>query len=144
MFNSRLPRPLRIGSLDDAAKTEEMLLTLALGPLVAGLEKERIDPASDLSLALAAEKAVAAVENDSLAMGDIALRILSAAFPPDRVPVSKVRPACTEGNGIKVAGLFHHGVVDGNVIGPCPWFGREANEGEISFRLIDRFDHRRQ
>lgn len=54
VFNSRLPRPLRIGSLDDAAKTEEMLLTLALGPLVAGLEKERIDPASDLSLALAA------------------------------------------------------------------------------------------
>lgn len=53
VFNSRLPRPLRIGSLDDAAKTEEMLLTLALGPLVAGLEKERIDPASDLSLALA-------------------------------------------------------------------------------------------
>lgn len=53
VFNSRLPRPLRIGSLDDAATTEEMLLTLALGPLVAGLEKERIDPASDLSLALA-------------------------------------------------------------------------------------------
>lgn len=53
VFNARLPRPLRIGSLDDAAKTEEMLLTLALGPLVAGLEKERIDPASDLSLALA-------------------------------------------------------------------------------------------
>ncbi|QRF61525.1 ATP-dependent endonuclease [Variovorax paradoxus] len=53
VFNSRLPRPLRIGSLDDAAKTEEMLLTLALGPLLAGLEKERIDPASALSLALA-------------------------------------------------------------------------------------------
>lgn len=53
VFNSRLPRPLCIGSLDDAAKTEEMLLTLALGPLLAGLEKERIDPASDLSLALA-------------------------------------------------------------------------------------------
>lgn len=53
VFNSRLPRPLRIGSLDDAAKTEEMLLTLALGPLLAGLEKERIDPASTLSLALA-------------------------------------------------------------------------------------------
>ncbi|MFD1838769.1 ATP-dependent nuclease [Paracidovorax cattleyae] len=53
VFNSRLPRPLRIGSLDDAAKTEEMLLTLALGPLLAGLEKERIDPASALSMALA-------------------------------------------------------------------------------------------
>lgn len=53
VFNSRLPRPLRIGSLDDAAKTEEMLLTLALSPLLAGLEKERIDPTSALSLALA-------------------------------------------------------------------------------------------
>lgn len=52
VFNSRLPRPLRIGSLDDAAKTEEMLLTLALGPLLAGLEKERINPESDLSKAI--------------------------------------------------------------------------------------------
>lgn len=53
VFNSRLPRPLRIGSLDDAAKTEEMLLALALGPLLASLEKERIDPESDLSKAIA-------------------------------------------------------------------------------------------
>jgi len=52
VFNSRLPRPLRIGSLDDAAKTEDMLLTLALGPLLAGLEKERINPESDLSKAI--------------------------------------------------------------------------------------------
>lgn len=53
VFNSRLPRPLRIGSLDDAAKTEDMLLTLALGPLLTGLEKERINPESDLSKAIA-------------------------------------------------------------------------------------------
>lgn len=52
VFNSRLPRPLRIGSLDDAAKTEEMLLALALGPLLAGLEKERINPESALSKAI--------------------------------------------------------------------------------------------
>jgi putative ATP-dependent endonuclease of OLD family len=52
VFNSRLPRPLRIGSLDDAAKTEEMLLAFALGPLLAGLEKERINPESDLSKAI--------------------------------------------------------------------------------------------
>lgn len=52
VFGSRLPRPLRIGSLDDAAKTEEMLLTLALGPLVASLEKERINPESELSQAI--------------------------------------------------------------------------------------------
>lgn len=53
VFNSRLPRPLRIGSLDDAAKTEEMLLALALGPLLASLEKERINPESHLSKAIA-------------------------------------------------------------------------------------------
>lgn len=53
VFNSRLPRSLRIGSLDDAAKTEEMLLTLALSPLLAGLEKARNDPASDLAKAIA-------------------------------------------------------------------------------------------
>ena len=53
VFNSRLPRPLRIGSLDDAAKTEEMLLALALGPLLANLEKERVNPESDLSKAIA-------------------------------------------------------------------------------------------
>lgn len=53
VFNSRLPRPLRIGSLDDAAKTEEMLLALALLPLFAGLEKERLNPESELSQAIA-------------------------------------------------------------------------------------------
>ncbi|MEF9505023.1 AAA family ATPase [Burkholderia sp. 1B3(2022)] len=53
VFNSRLPRPLRIGSLDDAGKTEDMLLTLALGPLLSGLEKERINPDSDLSKSIA-------------------------------------------------------------------------------------------
>lgn len=52
VFNSRLPRPLRIGSLDDAAKTEEMLLALALGPLLAGIEKERVNPESNLSKAI--------------------------------------------------------------------------------------------
>ncbi|MBI1627046.1 ATP-dependent nuclease [Comamonas suwonensis] len=53
VFSSRLPRPLRIGSLDDSEKTEEMLLALALGPLLAGLEKERSNPESDLAKAIA-------------------------------------------------------------------------------------------
>lgn len=52
VFTSRLPRPLRIGSLDDAAKTEEMLLAFALGPLLASLEKERVNPESALSKAI--------------------------------------------------------------------------------------------
>lgn len=52
VFSSRLPRPLRIGSLEDAAKTEDMLFTLALAPLLAGIEKEKLDPASELSKAI--------------------------------------------------------------------------------------------
>lgn len=53
VFSSRLPRPLRIGSLDDAEKTEEMLLTLALTPLISSLEKERTNAESALSRAIA-------------------------------------------------------------------------------------------
>jgi putative ATP-dependent endonuclease of OLD family len=53
VFSARLPRPLRIGSLDDAGKTEEMLLTLALTPLLSSLEKERLNKESDLSKAIA-------------------------------------------------------------------------------------------
>lgn len=52
VFTSRLPRPLRVGSLDDAEKTEEMLLTLALTPLIASLEKERQNAESALSKAI--------------------------------------------------------------------------------------------
>ena len=52
VFSSRLPRPLRIGSLDDAAKTEEMLLTLALSPLLSNLENERANPDSPLAIAI--------------------------------------------------------------------------------------------
>jgi putative ATP-dependent endonuclease of the OLD family len=54
VFTSRLPRPLRIGSLDDAEKTEEMLLTLALTPLIANLEKERQSAGSALYQAICA------------------------------------------------------------------------------------------
>lgn len=53
VFSSRLPRPIRIGSLDDADKTEDLLLSLALSPLMAGLEAERKDPESGLSKAIA-------------------------------------------------------------------------------------------
>lgn len=52
VFTARLPRPLRIGSLDDAEKTEDMLLTLALTPLITRLEKERLNTESDLSKAI--------------------------------------------------------------------------------------------
>ncbi|MBN3777303.1 AAA family ATPase [Burkholderia sp. Ac-20345] len=53
VFNSRLPRVLRIGSLDDAESTESKLLTLALTPLLAVIEKERATSDSPLAKALA-------------------------------------------------------------------------------------------
>lgn len=50
VFTSRLPRPLRIGSLlDDAEKMEGMLLTLALTPLLSAIERERGNADSELS-----------------------------------------------------------------------------------------------
>lgn len=52
VFSARLPRPLRIGSLDDAEKTQEMLLTLALTPLLSSIEAERLKNDSPLSLAI--------------------------------------------------------------------------------------------
>lgn len=52
VFSARLPRPLRIGSLDDVAKTEEMLLTLALSPLLDSIELERQNAESALSRAI--------------------------------------------------------------------------------------------
>jgi putative ATP-dependent endonuclease of the OLD family len=52
VFKSRLPRPLRIGSLQDAEGTERMLVTLALSPLMTALENERLKAGSALAGAL--------------------------------------------------------------------------------------------
>lgn len=49
VFKSRLPKPLRIGSLEDADKTEELLLTLALQPFVKEMQAYQGDPESNLS-----------------------------------------------------------------------------------------------
>jgi hypothetical protein len=40
VFKSRLPTPLRVGSLQDADKTEEVLLALALQPFVKEMQGE--------------------------------------------------------------------------------------------------------
>ncbi len=49
VFKSRLPRPMRIKSLDDAITTEEVLLTLALSPLVKELKTLESDNNSQIS-----------------------------------------------------------------------------------------------
>jgi Predicted ATP-dependent endonuclease of the OLD family len=49
VFTSRLPKPMRIKSLDDALSTEDVLLTLALGPLVKELKSLEADSDSQIS-----------------------------------------------------------------------------------------------
>jgi len=49
VFKSRLPRPMRIKSLDDAVTTEDVLLTLALSPLVKELKTLESDKDSQIS-----------------------------------------------------------------------------------------------
>ncbi|WP_459040211.1 ATP-dependent nuclease [Stenotrophomonas sp. PSU-St83] len=65
VFKSRLPRPMRIGSLQDAEGTEKLLLTFALSPLVALIDKEKSSPES--KLARAVNQVVAQVEGLSAA-----------------------------------------------------------------------------
>lgn len=48
VFNSRLPMPLRIGSLDDADKSEEELLKFLLKPLLQDLSSKEKDPESEI------------------------------------------------------------------------------------------------
>ncbi|BEV16831.1 AAA family ATPase [Herbaspirillum sp. DW155] len=52
VFLSRLPRPIRIGSLDDTAKMEETLLQLVLAPLIRRVEEERLNKESRLAHAI--------------------------------------------------------------------------------------------
>ncbi|MBG0812344.1 AAA family ATPase [Methylosinus sp. H3A] len=49
VFKSRLPRPLRIGSLQDASETQAVLLALALSPFAKDLSELQKDPTSDLA-----------------------------------------------------------------------------------------------
>jgi putative ATP-dependent endonuclease of the OLD family len=49
VFTSRLPKPMRIKSLDDALSTEDILLTLALSPLVKELKALETDSESQIS-----------------------------------------------------------------------------------------------
>ena len=49
VFKSRLPRPLRIGSLQDASETQAVLLALALSPFAKDLGELQKDPTSELA-----------------------------------------------------------------------------------------------
>ncbi|SEH15077.1 Predicted ATP-dependent endonuclease of the OLD family, contains P-loop ATPase and TOPRIM domains [Sphingopyxis sp. YR583] len=115
VFKSRLPRPLRIGSLEDADKTEELLLTLALSPFVAEMKTEQGDPNSNLSKSVASLMSVV----DGLSkthedrFGDIATKVhegFKGVFPTlgVRLEVAMSAPTISldkllkEGSGIRV------------------------------------------
>lgn len=53
VFKSRLPKPLRIGSLQDAAEIESVLLTLVLSPFAKEVTTRQSDPDSDLAKSIA-------------------------------------------------------------------------------------------
>ncbi|SFW44595.1 ATP-dependent nuclease [Luteibacter sp. UNCMF366Tsu5.1] len=53
VFKSRLPKPIRIGSLQDAEGMEKTLSTMALAPLLATIELERANAGSQLAGAIA-------------------------------------------------------------------------------------------
>jgi energy-coupling factor transporter ATP-binding protein EcfA2 len=57
VFKSRLPKPIRIGSLQDAEGMEKELSTMALAPLVSLIEAERANADSQLAGALSAVSA---------------------------------------------------------------------------------------
>lgn len=63
VFSSRLPKPFRIGSLEEPEVEHKQLLTLVLQPIAAKLEKQKVDGDSEL------RKAITAVER--LARGPV-------------------------------------------------------------------------
>lgn len=52
VFRSRLPKPVRVASLQDAESTEKELSTLAMAPLLAVIEAEKVNAESELAQAL--------------------------------------------------------------------------------------------
>jgi putative ATP-dependent endonuclease of the OLD family len=59
VFKSRLPMPIRIGSLEDANETEKDLLALVLSPIIEEMDAQQKDVESDLCKAVATIKDIA-------------------------------------------------------------------------------------
>ena len=115
VFKSRLPKPMRVGSLDDAIKTEEVLLTLALSPIVTELKASAKDENSDLfkaRLALADTVNKVAVPHEAR-INEISEKVmgsLQAVFPDLGVklqvemppPDLKIETLLKQGSGIRI------------------------------------------
>lgn len=116
VFNSRLPRPLRIGSLEDADETERMLLTLAMTPLLTDLEAIRKNPDSDYGKAVSALLSIVdgAAKTHQMHFNDIGEKVaegLKGIFPglSVRLQISTAAPALKvdgwlkDGSGLRVS-----------------------------------------
>lgn len=115
VFMSRLPKPMRIKSLDDALSTEEVLLTLALSPLVKELKALEGDESSQISKDKAALAATvnALAEPHKERLGTISEQIktgFQSVFPGLSVslhvemttPELKIETLLKQGSGIRV------------------------------------------
>lgn len=115
VFKSRLPRPLRIGSLEDADKTEEVLLTLALSPFVSEMQQHQGNPESELSKTVGAVMGVVdqLSKTHEQRFGDISSQVqdgFRGIFPnlSIRLEVAMAKPTISldklmkEGSGIRV------------------------------------------
>lgn len=115
VFKSRLPRPLRIGSLEDADKTEEVLLTLALSPFVKEMTAHQGDPDSDLAKSVSGLVGIVGElsKTHEKRFGDIATKVhegFAGVFPSlgIRLEVAMAAPTISldklmkEGSGIRV------------------------------------------
>lgn len=86
VFGARLPEPIRIGSLDDAATYQSQLLTMALTPLTADIALEVSSPGSVLQTAINGiqQRIDALASNHAMHFTQIASRVstgVAGVFP---------------------------------------------------------------
>jgi hypothetical protein len=86
VFNSRLPIPFRIGSLEDPKAEHQKLLTLVLQPVAEKIQKQMADDASDLrkTITILGKLAKAPVEEENVrleSLRDDLNRSHNAIFP---------------------------------------------------------------
>jgi len=115
VFKSRLPTPLHVGSLQDADKTEEVLLALVLQPFVQEMQVHQCDPDSDLAKSFATLGGIieALSKTHKQRFDDIAAKVhdglkevfpdlgiqLEVAMAPDSISLEKLMK---DGSGIRI------------------------------------------
>lgn len=115
VFKSRLPKPVRIGSLEDAGQTETILLELALDPFIQEIKNEQLDPESALAksvdtfVGLVQDRSAAHQERFDKIAGDVQ-KAFTGIFPGLELkldiamssPSIKIAELLQKGSGIKI------------------------------------------